>query len=1017
MALSLSPLGFFLLRRPLLPLEKLLSQHQITDQLQAQALIRLFSDPLLSEAILMASPGLFISFQKLKQSGSLGKNHHKVLETLYRYLVRICTRATPYGLFSGVATGSLTEKTLFDFSEGEPFRRVTRLDAGYNDGLIRQLEAVPGVRMQLSYRLNSSLESRQGDYRYIERRETAAGTVHILTAIEPGPVLETALDLVREGITAAALVKALACQMPFVRARALVSELIDAQVIESELQQTVTGRDCFETVCEKVRGLKGARQQKQLLDQLDRLLREPEVCWKQYRQLQMSAATKATRPENSPVLKTDVVYNGSWTLKAKWVNVLAREFEKVSPLLEMSRHQELAQFRQAFLDRYEGRQVPLAQALDSADGLGYGMARPGYCEEQPLLEDLTFPGDDSTTLSFNEDPTDRLKQALVERALLENSYAALLTDKDLEQLAAGPPPDGDGVYWLGSFLAASAADLDRGDFQFLARAMGGASGLELLGRFCQADPVLAGYVSQAARQYRERNADVIYAEIAHSPAGRLGNILQRPHLSEYEIVYLCASQLPVQSHIYLSDLMVSVTGSQVMLTSKRLGKRIVPRLTTAHNYSGGLPVYRFLCDVGGQGTVFGWQWSHLSCRTFLPRVQYGHWILARARWRIDKDRFPFLFDPRTDFESEWETVRGKLRIPRYVQITEGDRELLIDSASSLSLQLLRRQLVKDGTVILVEFPSNQTGLLKGYTNEVVLPFRYDRKQPNGYMKDSLPPRVKKEERREFPPGSDWTYVKVYCGPQTADRLIRERIGPLLKALTGSKKIEKWFFIRFADPEPHLRIRYYVKGGNTGACPLEDTLSDVLKAGWAYKIQYDTYSRELERYAGPAYEKTESIFHADSETVVKLVGLTGSPDERWLAGLAGADRLMKAMAMDLAARSALAAASFEHLFTEFGGDTALEVQLDRKYRRDRPRIEAWLSQPPAALERALNRRSAVIVKCLKRCREPVQMPVAASFVHMFFNRLLLSHSRRQEMVLYYFLKKFYLSLLKKSNRPG
>ena len=46
-----------------------------------------------------------------------------------------------------------------------------------------------------------------------------------------------------------------------------------------------------------------------------------------------------------------------------------------------------------------------------------------------------------------------------------------------------------------------------------------------------------------------------------------------------------------------------------------LGRRVIPRLTSAHNYdAGSLGVYRFLCALQGQGVAAGlaWDWGPLG---------------------------------------------------------------------------------------------------------------------------------------------------------------------------------------------------------------------------------------------------------------------------------------------------------------------------------------------------------------------------------------------------------------------
>ena len=62
-------------------------------------------------------------------------------------------------------------------------------------------------------------------------------------------------------------------------------------------------------------------------------------------------------------------------------------------------------------------------------------------------------------------------------------------------------------------------------------------------------------------------------------------------------------------------------------------------------------------------------------------------------------------------------------------------------------------------------------------------------------------------QRSFPPGSEWLYAKVYCGSSTADVLLREAISPLVRQAMEAGEAKRWFFIRYGDPEWHLRLRF------------------------------------------------------------------------------------------------------------------------------------------------------------------------------------------------------------------
>ena len=64
-------------------------------------------------------------------------------------------------------------------------------------------------------------------------------------------------------------------------------------------------------------------------------------------------------------------------------------------------------------------------------------------------------------------------------------------------------------------------------------------------------------------------------------------------------------------------------------------------------------------------------------------------------------------------------------------------------------------------------------------------------------------------QRTFIPGSQWVYIKLYTGEKTADDILINVISLIIKKLQKKQYTEKWFFIRYSDPDFHLRIRLLV----------------------------------------------------------------------------------------------------------------------------------------------------------------------------------------------------------------
>src|SRR5215213_7330858 len=115
------------------------------------------------------------------------------------------------------------------------------------------------------------------------------------------------------------------------------------------------------------------------------------------------------------------------------------------------------------------------------------------------------------------------------------------------------------------------------------------------------------------------------------------NVLARPAFRDHEIAWLGRSGVPADRVLPAGDLMVSVHDGRFVLRSRRLGRRVVPRLTSAHNYNRRSPgVYRFLAAVQADGVAetVEWSWFPYDHAPFKPRVRWGSLVLARAQWAV-----------------------------------------------------------------------------------------------------------------------------------------------------------------------------------------------------------------------------------------------------------------------------------------------------------------------------------------------------------------------------------------------
>ena len=125
--------NFYLLRAPLYSKEKLIKLNTALEERNYSLVRKIFSDDLFLNAIYLSSKDFyFIAKSWLDQSIEYFEFRDKVFISLYKYYNRLCTRATPYGFFSGFSTGEIDNfPTNIKRDDKNPFNFHVRPDMGY----------------------------------------------------------------------------------------------------------------------------------------------------------------------------------------------------------------------------------------------------------------------------------------------------------------------------------------------------------------------------------------------------------------------------------------------------------------------------------------------------------------------------------------------------------------------------------------------------------------------------------------------------------------------------------------------------------------------------------------------------------------------------------------------------------------------------------------------------------------------------------------------------------------------
>lgn len=1012
------------------------------------------------DAIHVASPDLESALHYWRSDPD-SERGRRAERSLVRYLSRMASRPTPFGLFAGNSVGTIAEQTNLELGPAADYRRYTRLDSGYLFALIEALTSDATLIDTLRFRPNTTLALSAGRWRYVEWRLDKAAAearafyerTHHLVAVDDSKYLRTVLDLAaaENGATLTSLAAVVVdAGVPQGQATAFIQRLVDNQILLPELPLYVTGRDPLPAIEDAVRDFGAtevADQMRAVTDALAAIDADgPGIHASRYAAVVQLLETLPAKVDPGRLLHVDLSKPAP---DARLGANVIREITAGAELLRRfgrSGDSLLDTFRSAFMARYEGREVPLLEALDEEMGVGFPIRGDASPDAEPLLAGLAFPSRSDPSAFWGSREATLLH--LLATALAAGRDEIVLTPRDIDGLTttnAPPPPLPSAFAAMATIGARSEEALKRGDFRVLLSGVSGPSGANLLGRFCHADELLTERVREHLRAEEALDADAIFAEVAHLAHPRAGNIVARPLLREFEITYMGRSGAPIDRQIPASDLLVSIEGGRVVLRSARLGRRVVPRLTSAHAFArGNIGVYHFLCALQLQGvSPAAWNWGPLAGSPFLPRVRSGRVILSLARWQVSKEELESLGKASgAALMRAVRSWRASRRLPRVVNVADGDNMLLVDLDNVLSVESFIQLVRQRGSALLEEvFPGDDDVVVRGpegrFAHELLVPFvrvAVTAPAPATRPTQRLAPTSERTRiARQNAPGSEWVYAKLYSGGPTADRLLSRAIGPLAQRARENGWIDGWFFIRYADPDPHLRVRFH---GTPSALhahllpALNDVVAAQLQMPGVWRAQLDTYEREIERYGGDdGMLISERVFEIDSDAAVALAELVVrgrlNAADRWRVALVSVDLLIGDLGLEAAQRRSVVEKLSAAYRAEHGVAPPLARVMSDRFRTEKPQLTTMLQAARGRAESSvgsgiadafdiLRARSARLVPVALELRDLATAgrltvslsDLASSHTHMSLNRQLRSALRAQETVIYDFLNRLH-----------
>ncbi|MFI6157716.1 lantibiotic dehydratase [Kitasatospora sp. NPDC051170] len=812
-----------------------------------------WADPQLAAAVHLANPAFAARVEEVVDGRVRApRTVRKAGQTLVRYALRQHHRATPFGLFAGVAPVRIGPalKGTWDADH----HAIARPDARWLTEVLSLLEHDPELLLRLPVTAEQTCTTR-GDQLVVPLRrpgqQQSAEAPTEVSLRRTGPV-RTAVDSAQRLIRLDRLAELVLAAHPGAspeQAEQLLVQLVRHGVLITTLRPPMTASDPLSHVLDQLttaeaESIPAVEDTIRLIHEVSHRIVIHNLAPNREQREERTHLSRLTGGADRPTLAVDLQLGADLAIP----HTVAREAETAVALLARASPFPTGtpawrDYHLRFLERYGiGGLVPLLDLVNPDTGLGFPAGYRTSALEPP-----------PTQITSRDKVMAKAAQLAALDAADTVEFTDLLTGLGTDQPDHLPPH----LDLCVQVHAASRQHLNDRDFRLVVTGLSQGAGTTI-GRFLHLPHADLRRLADGLRDAPTLTAGARRAQVSCPPlwAGT-DNVARAPRILD-DVIAITQHE---PEALPLRDLLVTADARRMHLLSRTTGQVIEPssfNAVEAVNFTH--PLARFLTELprAGAAVLTPFSWGPMAdSLPVLPAVRHGRITLAVARWRLSTTDFP-----AARWERAFDDARHRLRIATHVDLGDGDQCLRLDLDQRAHRQLLHAHLRRNNTAVLRQAPGpKDLGWADGRAVEIVLPLVS--------LAEPLPPPTVHAAAVTAPPDEHpatpqarWAFAKVYAQP-ARHAAILARLPELLTALG---RPDCWF-VPYRDPDPHLRLR--VRAGvvpfEVLARQLAAWTDDLRDAGLACgRLQWDTYRPETGRYGSDSLlERAEAVFVADS----------------------------------------------------------------------------------------------------------------------------------------------------------
>jgi thiopeptide-type bacteriocin biosynthesis protein len=845
-----------------------------------ERLLEICNDSVFREAILVSSKSLYNTIIDFCDGKEIKKFDY-FLQSIYKYLIRMSMRPTPFGVFSGVDFGEYTEETSISY-EGNNFKKFARPDLEWIVKIVKDLE--DNYYKGLTFNVNDSIFIKGERALLIHSTDKEDNNrIGEISIRATKPFMKT-YDLARDGIEYNKLKYILIDEYSIEDENKIdnfLKQLIEREFLISKLRPPLTVLDQFDYLINEI---KKAKIEIPLVDELLEIKEKLKI----YNETSVGHGEKiyldlyekmASVASVKNILQVDMKLN----LKEKKINkkIISDINDLMNILLELSMSIEnpepfLSKYKQEFIEKYgQDREISLLEMLDNDIGIG-----PPMNYERPR-------NNRALDISSNELLDNNVRDYFMEKyfqAVKTNSRNIVIRDNEIKNLElqkinyenipdsleinllvknkSEDNTDEDFIYYIGPNLGSTSAGKSFGRFSHMMR-----------------EP------NEFFEELDERNIELtnsdeyITCEVSYLPSEvRNANVTRNIHGSEYEMSLFTNGSKDNLYRIKLDDIFIGLENNTFYAKSKTLNKKLLLTINNMLNPQTAPNAIRFLNDISldEKKLWYKFAWSDVyKDFSYIPAIKYKKFTIMPETWKMNKINMKITKKTEfNEFKKEFNNYRTKYGAPQYVYITFADNRILLNLDNERCVKILYHECKNSfNEIVLNAYENEGINIVKekdkDYICELVIPLTKvkqeitSNKAPSRMLSSDISSLSKERVKDPF---DEWLYLKLYGTSSNVDDLIAYYISEFCNELVEEEVINKYFFMRYIDPEQHIRLRFNSSQEKLLMIypKIKEWLSMIKKRGLMTYFSIDSYDREIERYGGmELINIAEKVFFFDS----------------------------------------------------------------------------------------------------------------------------------------------------------